>query len=64
MKDKAQQFCNQVRKLAQEYGVNFFVITDGASAVSNDGNAAIKAARESHEKWELENGYDPHHNNF
>lgn len=57
--DKVRAFLDDVRRLADEYGLNFFVITDGASAVSNNGNPAIRAAREAHEKWELENGYDP-----
>lgn len=37
----------------------FFFVTDGASGYSNNGNDAIKNARDSQIKWELDNGFDP-----
>jgi pyruvate/2-oxoacid:ferredoxin oxidoreductase alpha subunit len=58
-KEKARQFCSEVRKLAEKYNLPFFVVTDGASATSNNGCAAVKNARESQIKWELENNFDP-----
>ncbi len=57
---KARQFCQEVKKLAQNYNLPFFVVTDGASAVSNNGCPAIKNARDNHILWEKENGYDPY----
>ena len=38
---KARKFCNDVRKLAQEYNLPFFVVTEGASATNNNGTAKI-----------------------
>ena len=57
--NKAREFCQKVRKLADEYGLPFFVVTDGASAINNNGCEAVKNARDNHIKWELENGSDP-----
>ncbi len=56
---KAREFCQEVKKLAQKYNVPFFVVTDGASAISNNGCPAVKNARDNHILWEKENGYDP-----
>ncbi len=56
---KARQFCQEVKELAQKYNVPFFVVTDGASAISNNGCSAVKNARDNHILWEKENGYDP-----
>jgi len=56
---KAREFCQKVRELANEYELPFFVVTDGASATSNNGCEAVKNARDNHIKWELENGSDP-----
>ena len=56
---KAREFCQKVRELADEYELPFFVVTDGASATSNNGCEAVKNARDNHIKWELENGSDP-----
>ena len=57
--NKAREFCLEVKKLANKYNLPFFVVTKGASLTSNDNCAAVKNARESHIKWELENNYDP-----
>ena len=55
---KAREFCDKVREVAKEYDLPFFVVTDGASAISNNGCEAIKNARLCHEKWEEANGHD------
>ncbi len=56
----ARQFCQAVKDLAQNYNLPFFVVTDGASATSNNGCEAVKNARDHHIRWEQENGYDPY----
>lgn len=58
--EKARQFCKEVKELAKKYDLPFFVVTDGASATSNNGCPTVKNARENHIKWEKENGYDPY----
>ena len=55
----AKEFLNKVRELAEEYGLNFFCVTDGASAISNNGNPAVENARQAQIDWEIENGFDP-----
>ena len=57
--DKAREFCKKVKELAKEYDLSFFVVTDGASAVSNNGCEAVKNARDNHIKWELKHSFDP-----
>ncbi|HAB65917.1 MAG TPA: hypothetical protein DCE23_00985 [Firmicutes bacterium] len=57
---KARKFCKEVKELAQQYNLPFFLVTDGASATSNNGCEAVKNARESHIQWELKNNYDPY----
>lgn len=49
---KAKKFTDEVAALANKYGVNYFVITDGIMRVSNNGNPAINAAREAFIRWE------------
>lgn len=58
---KAQQFCSEVKKLAEQYKLPFFVVTDGASATVNTDCKAVKYARESHIQWEKKNQIDPNH---
>ncbi len=58
--EKAREFCRKVKLLASEYNVPFFVVTDGASAISNNGCAAVKNARDNHINWEKENGFNPY----
>ncbi|MBR6231495.1 MAG: hypothetical protein IKQ99_00160 [Alphaproteobacteria bacterium] len=58
---KAQQFCSEVKKLAQQYDLPFFVVTDGASAIQNKDCEAVANARRAHIKWEIEHGIDPKH---
>lgn len=57
--DKAQRFVTKVLKMAKQDGLNVFVVTDGRSGYSNNGNPAVKNARDAHTKWELDNGFDP-----
>ena len=56
---KAREFCEKVKELAKEYNLLFFVVTEGASAISNNGCEAVKNARDNHIKWELEHGSNP-----
>ena len=56
---KAREFCEEVRKLAKKYNLPFFIVTNGASAICNNGCEAVKVARENHMKWEKENNLDP-----
>ena len=57
--DKAKDFCYEVKKLAEEYHLSFFVVTEGASAISNNGCEAVKYARDCHIEWEKKNNLDP-----
>ncbi len=59
-KEKAREFVSKVRELAAEYNLPFFIVTDGASATSNNGCEAVKVARDNHIKYELSKGYDPY----
>ncbi len=56
---KARRFVVEVSELAKSYGLNYFVVTDGASGISNVDNPAVANARKCHEEWELANGIDP-----
>lgn len=64
MKEKdlrnAREFCLEVKELAEKRKLPFFVVTEGASATSNNGCDAVRHARECHVKWEKENGYNPY----
>lgn len=57
---KAREFCKRVREIAKEYDLPFFVVTEGASAISNNGCKAVKNARDNHIKWELEHNSNPY----
>ena len=57
---RAREFCQKVNELAKEYDLSFFIVTEGASMVNNKGCEAVKNARDSHIKWELEHGSDPY----
>ena len=58
--NKTRKFCLEVKALAKKYNLPFFVVTDGASATSNNGCVAVKNARDNHINWEKENGFDPY----
>lgn len=58
--NKVRNFIREVDKLAKKYGVNYFIVTDGASKINNNGNPAVKHARDCHIEWELQHGSDPY----
>lgn len=55
----AREFVSKVGELAKKYDANYFIVTDGASGIRNNGNPAVKDARDSQIKWEKEHGFDP-----
>lgn len=55
----ARNFCESVKELAEELGLNVFVVTDGASAISNNGNECVHFHRKMQRNWEKSHGYDP-----
>lgn len=60
--EDARVFVALVKALAAKRGLNVFVVTDGASGVSNNGNPAVKNAREAkiaQIACERNNGFDP-----
>lgn len=58
---KAREFVSEVMMLANKYELNCFVVTDGASGITNTDNPAVEHARKCHAEWEVENGIDPEH---
>jgi len=56
---EARKFVSEVKNIARKYDANFFIVTDGASGIHNNGNEAVRAARVAHEKWERKHGEDP-----
>lgn len=58
---KAREFVSEVMMLANKYELNCFVVTDGASGITNTDNPAVEHARKCHTEWEVENGIDPEH---
>ena len=57
--EKAREFCTKVKDLAEQYNLPFFVVTEGASAISNNGCEAVKHARNCHIEWEKQHNFDP-----
>lgn len=57
---KARKFVAEVKELADKYNLPVFVVTDGASGISNNGCDAVKHARDCHIEWEKEHGHDPY----
>lgn len=55
---KARELCQEVKKLADKYNLEFFFITEGASCCNIKSNEAIRHAKKEHEKWETQNGFD------
>lgn len=55
----ARKFVSEVGKLAKKYDANYFIVTDGASGIHNNGNPAVKNARDSQVEWEKKHGFDP-----
>lgn len=58
--NKAREFCKKVKELAKDYNLSFFVVTEGASAISNNGCEAVRHARDKHIEWEKSNNFDPY----
>ena len=54
----ARKFVSDVQKLAKKYNANYFIVTDWASGISNNGNDAVRNAREAHIEWERKHGSD------
>ena len=50
--NNSRKFCSKVKDLAKECNLPFFVVTEGASAISNNGCEAVKHARDCHIEWE------------
>lgn len=60
--NNARKFVMEVKKLANRYNLDFFVVTEGASGYSCSKNtAAVKHARKCHTEWERKNSIDPDH---
>lgn len=57
----ARRFVAEVTELAAKYGLNFFVVTDGASGIRNSGNPAVAHARKAHMEWECANNVNSAH---
>ena len=58
--NEARKFVSEVGKLAKKYDANYFIVTDGASGISNKGNLAVRHARNCQIEWEKERGFDPY----
>ncbi len=56
---KSREFCSKVKDLTKLYNLSFFFVTEGASAVSNNGCEAVKHARDCHIEWEKQHNFDP-----
>ena len=57
--ERARKFVSLVKKMAKRRNLNMFIVTDGASATLNNGNKAVRNARQAHIKWEIEHGFNP-----
>ena len=57
--EKARKLCKEVEALCKKYNMSFFFVTEGASITRNNGNYAVRNAREAQVKWEKENSFDP-----
>ena len=59
--EKARKLCKEVEALCKKYNMSFFFVTEGASITRNDGNDAVRNAREAQVKWEKENSFTENH---
>lgn len=57
--ERARKFVSLVKRMAEKRNLNMFIVTDGASATLNNGNKAVRNARQAHIKWEIEHGFNP-----
>lgn len=55
--NKSREFVAEVLAMAKERGLNCFIVTDGASGITNNGNDAVNNARKSHMEWERKHGF-------
>jgi hypothetical protein len=58
---KARNFICEVQQISKKYNLPYFIVTDGASAIDNNGCEAVENARNAHIEWEKLNGIDPYH---
>lgn len=56
--EKLREFCSKVKEFAKQYNLSFFVVTEGTSAISNNGCEAVKHARDYHIEWERQHNFD------
>ena len=59
---KARQLAMEIAKLAQQYKLPIFAVTEGAPITRNNGSAAVRNARLARIEWEKANGEDPDEN--
>ena len=57
--ERARKFCKEVKLLAKEYNLPFFLVTYGASITSNNNCEAGRTARKKHIEREKEHGFNP-----
>lgn len=58
-REKARKLVMEIAKLAEQYKLPIFAVTEGASITRNNGSAAVRNARLAQIKWEKANGEDP-----
>ena len=58
----AKQFILEVRDLAKKHNCNFFIVTDGASAIFNKGNGIVEKHRRLQIELDKEMGINPFDN--
>ncbi len=64
--EQARRFLMEIDRLNKDYGLSYFVVTDGASATRHSptrtrDNEAVIHARGAHKEWERQHGIDPDH---
>ena len=55
----AREFVSNVVDLDKKYHHNFLILQNGASGIHNNGNPAVRNAREKQIEWERKNNFDP-----
>lgn len=58
-REKARKLVMEIAKLAEQYKLPIFAVTEGASITRNNGSAAVRNARLAQIEWEKANGEDP-----
>ncbi len=59
--NRVRKLCEEVRKLADTFNLEYFFVTEGASSCHIEKNEAVRNARQKHEEWEQNNGFDSKH---